>query len=99
MVAAASKESASIQLFYTDDVRPERMEGFLGRAQRLGKLSEIYVVPIKLGAKRGYRVLYGHYASSEAASTGMKALPKRYKDAFAPTLYLLNGPQDSPISD
>jgi hypothetical protein len=83
----------SIQLFYTDDIRPERMERFLGRAQRLGRLAEIYIVPIKLSGRDGYRVLYGLYANSSAASAGMNQLPQRYKDAFAPTLYMLEDSQ------
>ncbi|OIR08559.1 hypothetical protein GALL_93530 [mine drainage metagenome] len=86
----------SIQLFYTDDIRPERMERFLGRAQRLGKFAEIYIVPIKLNGKDGYRVLYGLYANNDAARTGMEELPQRYKEAFAPTLYLLEGSQNMP---
>ena len=86
----------SIQLFYTDDIRPERMERFLVRAQRLGKFAEIYIVPIKLNGKDGYRVLYGLYANSDAARTGMEELPQRYKEAFAPTLYLLEDSQNMP---
>jgi MSHA biogenesis protein MshM len=88
--------SLSIQLFYTDDIRPERMERFLGRAQRLGKFAEIYIVPIKLNGKDGYRVLYGLYANNDEARTGMEELPQRYKEAFAPTLYLLDGSQNMP---
>ncbi len=95
-LSGAKHDDVSIQLFYTDDIRPERMEGFLGRAQRLGKLAEIYIVPIKLRGKDGYRVLYGLYASSDAARAGMRRLPQRYKDAFAPTLYMLDGSKDLP---
>jgi hypothetical protein len=88
--------NVSIQLFYTDDIRPERMERFLGRAQRLGKLAEIYIVPIKLSGKDGYRILYGLYANNDAAHAGMNELPQRYQDAFAPTLYMLEGSQNTP---
>ncbi len=88
-LAAPNHGNISIQLFYTDDIRPERMERFLLRAQRLGRLAEIYIVPIKLSGKDGYRVLYGLYANSDKARAGMEELPQRYKDAFAPTLYLL----------
>jgi len=95
-LAAPKHGDVSIQLFYTDDIRPERMERFLGRAQRLGKYAEIYIVPIKLNGKDGYRVLYGLYASNDAARKGMEELPQRYKDAFAPTLYLLDGSQNVP---
>ncbi len=94
-LAAAKPDDLSIQLFYTDDVRPERMEHFLERAQRLGKLGEIYIVPVKLNGRDGYRVLFGRYASADAARTGMRTLPQRYKDAFAPTLYMLDGSQET----
>jgi type II secretory pathway predicted ATPase ExeA len=96
MMAKPGRGNVSIQLFYTDDIRPERMERFLGRAQRLGILAEIYIVPIKLNGKDGYRVLYGNYADSDKARTGMQGLPQRYKDAFAPTLYMLDGSQNMP---
>ncbi len=95
VLSAPKHADVSIQLFYTDD-SPERMERFLGRAQRLGRLAEIYIVPIKLSGKDGYRVLYGLYASNDAAREGMEKLPQRYKDAFAPTLYLLDGSQNMP---
>ncbi len=95
-LTAPKHNAVSIQLFYTDDIRPERMERFLVRAQRLGKFAEIYIVPIKLNGKDGYRVLYGLYANNDAARTGMDQLPQRYKEAFAPTLYLLDGSQNMP---
>jgi type II secretory pathway predicted ATPase ExeA len=94
MLSTLSRGNVSIQLFYTDDIHPERMERFLGRAKRLGKLDEIYIVSIKLSGKGGYRVLYGRYADSDAARSGMLALPQRYKDAFAPTLHLLDDSQN-----
>ncbi|MFZ2161555.1 MAG: AAA family ATPase [Sideroxyarcus sp.] len=92
-LTAPNHENVSIQLFYTDDIRPERMERFLGRAQRLGILAEIYIVPIKLSGRDGYRVLYGLYANSDKARAGMGELPQRYKDAFAPTLFMLEDSQ------
>ncbi|MBI4809517.1 MAG: AAA family ATPase [Nitrosomonadales bacterium] len=96
MLAKPERGNVSIQLFYTDDIRPERMERFLGRAQRLGILAEIYIVPIKLSGKDGYRVLFGNFSSNEAALTGIQDLPQRYKDAFAPTLHMLDGSQNMP---
>jgi hypothetical protein len=96
VLSAPNHGNLSIQLFYTDDIRPERMERFLGRAQRLGKLAEIYIVPIKLSGRDGYRVLYGLYANSDRARAGMDELPQRYKDAFAPTLYMLDDSQKMP---
>jgi MSHA biogenesis protein MshM len=96
VLSAPNHGDLSIQLFYTDDIRPERMERFLGRAQRLGKLAEIYIVPIKLSGRDGYRVLYGLYANGDKARAGMDELPQRYKDAFAPTLYMLDDSQKMP---
>jgi type II secretory pathway predicted ATPase ExeA len=96
ILSAAEHGKFSIQLFYTDDIRPERMERFLIRAQKLGKLAEIYIVPIKLSGRDGYRVLYSLYANSDKARLGIEELPQRYKDAFAPTLYLLEDSQKAP---
>jgi type II secretory pathway predicted ATPase ExeA len=90
MLSHADKNGFSIQLYYTDDPKPSRTERFLSRAQSLGKLSEIYVIPIKIKGKDGYRILYGVYPNSEAAHIGMQNLPQRYKDAFAPTLNTLD---------
>ena len=96
MLSDSNRGNASIQLFYTDDVRPLRMERFLVRAQNLGKLADIYIVPIKLDGKDGYRVLYGVYADSGAALAEMKNLPQRYKDAFAPALHTLENARNTP---
>lgn len=91
MLAHANKNGVSIQLFYTQDARPLRIEHFLSRAKDLGKLAEIYIIPIKMNGKDGFRVLYGVYPNSDAARIGMADLPQRYKDAFAPTLNSLDG--------
>ncbi len=92
----APKGSASIQLYYTENTQPERMEGFLQRAKKLGKLDEIYVLPIKLQGRDAYRALYGVYADSNAAGAGMTKLPQRYQEAFTPTLYLLDDARNIP---
>ena len=88
--------SVSIQLFYTEDAQPARMERFLIRANGVGKLSEIYVLPIKINGKDGFRVLYGTYSNATEAHAGMQQLPQRYKDAFVPVLYVLGGAQTAP---
>ena len=77
----------SLQLYYTESVRPARMERFLGRAKNLGVLDKIYILPIKIKGKDGFRVLYGDYPDSKSARAGIRQLPKRYQDAFATTLY------------
>ncbi|MEO8343780.1 MAG: AAA family ATPase [Gallionella sp.] len=79
---------ASIQLFFNEQVQPERIEGFLKRANALGKLDEIYLLPAKFGGKNGLRVLYGAYPSIEAAHHAIKDLPPRYQAAFATSTYI-----------
>ena len=82
------KAVASIQLFYNEEINKERIEGFLRRADKLGKLPEIYLLPAKFGSKDGLRVLYGAYPSVEAAHNAIKDLPARYQEAFATSTYI-----------
>jgi type II secretory pathway predicted ATPase ExeA len=95
-IASAKKQrafsapgSASIQLYYTDNVKPARIEAFLKRADSQGALNNIYIYPIKINGRKGYRVLYGIYPNSEKARSGMRQLPQRFRDSFAPTIFLL----------
>ena len=90
MFAKRNQDSASIQLFYTTEMQPERMEAFLARADNLGKLAEIYVLPTRINGKDGIRVLYGDYPNIAAAHNAMRQLPQRYKGGFVPKLYLLD---------
>ncbi len=92
----APRGAVSIQLFYTESVQPTRMEGFLQRANKLGVLDEIYVLPIRLQGRDAFRVLYGVYAGGKEARAAIPQLPQRYLDAFAPTLYLLDDSQSTP---
>jgi len=96
MLNAASQGSTSIQLFYTENVQPARMEGFLRRARKLGKLEEIYILPIALNGQDAFRVLYGSFPSSSKARAAIPELPARYQEAFAPTLHLLESYQNTP---
>lgn len=82
------KAVASIQLFYSEEIKPERIEGFLKRAHALGKLSEIYLIPARFGGKNGLRVVYGAYPSADAAHQGIQDLPARYQEAFATSTYI-----------
>jgi septal ring-binding cell division protein DamX len=85
----SNKGGIGVQLFYTNDVRPEHMEQFLVRAKKLDTLKDIYILPISINGNEGYRVLCGIYPDSESASAGIEKLPKRYKEAFAPALYII----------
>ena len=79
---------ASIQLFYNETINQKRIEGFLMRADELGVLSEIYLLPARFGSKAGLRALYGTYPSADAARSEIKNLPKRYREAFAASVYI-----------
>ena len=79
---------ASIQLFYNEKINQERIEGFLERADKLGILHEIYLLPTKFGRNDGLRVLYGAYPSVDAARKATKDLPKRYREAFATSIHI-----------
>jgi septal ring-binding cell division protein DamX len=82
------KAIASIQLFYNEEIQTARIEGFLQRADKLGKLPEIYLLPAKFGGKKGLRVLYGAYPSVDTARNAVKDLPARYQEAFTPSIYM-----------
>ncbi|HYR05537.1 MAG TPA: AAA family ATPase [Gallionella sp.] len=81
------KAVASIQLFYSEEIKQERIESFLRRANGLGKLPEIYLLPSRFGGKDGLRVLYGAYPSANAAHNAINELPTRYKNAFTVSVY------------
>ncbi|WP_435628437.1 AAA family ATPase [Candidatus Ferrigenium straubiae] len=81
------KAAASIQLFYSEEVKLERIENFLRRAKGLGKLPEIYLLPARFGDRDGLRVLYGAYPSANAAQNAIKELPQRYQEAFTVSVY------------
>jgi len=81
------KAVASIQLFFNEEIKRERIEGFLRRAEGLGKLSEIYLLPAKFGGKDGLRVLYGTYLSANAARNAINELPPRYQETFTASVY------------
>jgi type II secretory pathway predicted ATPase ExeA len=86
-LAEQKKTVASIQLFYSEEVKQGRIENFLKRAKGLGRLSEIYLLPAKFGSKDGLRVLYGAYPSANAAQNAIDELPQRYQDAFIVSIY------------
>ena len=86
--AQLDKNSVSIQLFYTENINPANMERFLERAQTLGILDNLFVFPVKIKDRDGFRVLYGIYPNVEAANNGMQMLPQEYRTEHAPTLYL-----------
>ena len=95
MLTQSPPGSASIQLYYTNDVRPARLEKFLKQADEAGNLQNIFVLPIKINGKQGLRVLYGNFANSNEARASVALLPKRYLEAYAPSIFLL---EDAPVT-
>ncbi|MDD2686120.1 MAG: AAA family ATPase [Gallionella sp.] len=83
---AQKKIISSIQLFSSEETRAEKIEGFLKRAEKLGKLSEIYLIPSEADKRHSLRVAYGAYPSIEAARQGITTLPARYQESFAISL-------------
>ena len=81
---------ASLLLFSNETVHQERLDGFLRRAEGLGKISEIYLLPARVGNKDGLRILYGAYPSAEAARSAIGHLPKRYRSMFSISVYVFS---------
>ena len=82
----------SLQLFYNATVLEANLEGFLQRAQQLGCLEQIYLLPVTLNHKNGMRVLYGAYPSRAAANLARAELPERYQKAFSSSIYAITTP-------
>jgi hypothetical protein len=90
ILAKSSAGTASIQLYYTNEIRTARIEKFLKAAELMGKLQEIYILPIRINSKQGLRVLYGIYTNSKEARLAMQHLPKIYQEAYAPSIFVLD---------
>jgi type II secretory pathway predicted ATPase ExeA len=88
LLAEQKNAVASLQLFYNEEIRQDRIENFLRRAEKLGKLPDIYLLPAKFGNKDGLRVLYGAYGSIEEAQAAIKDLPVPYRNSFAPSIHI-----------
>jgi septal ring-binding cell division protein DamX len=82
----APDERYSIELFITDNADPARMERFLLRARELVPLEELFVIPMAGGGQYRLRVVYGEFASREAAAAAGKRLPPKYQQAFRTSL-------------
>jgi MSHA biogenesis protein MshM len=78
----AGNERHAVELFITDNADPERMEGFLIRARRLVPIEDVYVIPVAGGGDYRLWVVFGDFASREAAAAAGRRLPPRYQEAF-----------------
>ena len=82
LLARAPDQSYAIELFITENTDPARMERFLLRARDLVRLDELAVIPMSEGGQYRLRVVYGEFASREAALEAQQRLPPRYQNAF-----------------
>lgn len=72
----------SIELYFTDNSDPDRVERFLMRARDLVPLENVYIVPVESGGRYRIWALYGDYAGEAQAEQAAKGLPARYRQAF-----------------
>ena len=83
LLAGAPGDRYSLELFWTENTDPARMERFLRRAADLVPLASVYVVPAVGGGR--LHVLYGDFATREEADEAARRLPPRYQQAFRAT--------------
>jgi type II secretory pathway predicted ATPase ExeA len=79
---AAPDGHHSIELYFTDNSDPHRVERFLMRARDLVPLEHVYVVPVESGGRYRIWALYGDFAGEAQALQAAKDLPQKYQQAF-----------------
>jgi type II secretory pathway predicted ATPase ExeA len=89
LMGGVDKNQYTIQLFWTDNVQPDRMERFLIRAEKQVDLSNLYVHPENNGDKAKFRVTYGIYPNRDQATAAIAELPEKYQSSFHPELVAL----------
>jgi len=75
-----------IELFFTSNSDPARMERFLARARKMGFLDGVYVLPVAGGGRYRVRVFYGVAPTREAALEAERGLPAKYQRRGGPLL-------------
>lgn len=79
---ALPDEQVSLELYFTDNLDPVRLERFLARASDLGTLDALLIIPGSGPKGARLRVAYGAYPSREAATEAYERLPLRYRQSF-----------------
>lgn len=79
---SASDARHSIELYFTDNSSPGRVERFLMRARDLVPLEDVYIVPVESGGRYRIWALYGDYADEAQAEQAAQRLPPKYQQAF-----------------
>ena len=75
-----------IELFFTSNTDPARMERFLVRARGMEFLDAVYVVPVATAGQYRIRVFYGVSRTREAALEAERHLPDKYRRRGGPRL-------------
>jgi len=75
-----------IELFFTSNSDPARMERFLARARKMRFLDGVYVLPVAGGERYRVRVFYGVSPTREAALEAERHLPAKYQRRGGPLL-------------
>ncbi len=76
-------ERYGIELFFSENSDPARLERFLSRAHDLAVLEELYVVPVESRGGYRIRVFFGVFENRAAALEAANRLPSKYKEAFS----------------
>jgi hypothetical protein len=71
---AAADERLTLELYYSENSDPARVERFLLRARDLVPLEDVYIVPV--AGERTYRIwaTYGDFPSSDEAQQAARRL-------------------------
>ena len=79
---SAADARHSIELYFTDNSDPDRVERFLMRARDLVPLENLYIVPVESAGRYRIWALYGDYAGEAQAQQAARGLPPKYQQAF-----------------
>jgi hypothetical protein len=79
---SAADARHSIELYFTDNSDPDRVERFLMRARDLVPLEDLYIVPVESGGRYRIWALYGDFSSEAQAEQAARRLPPKYQQAF-----------------
>lgn len=82
VLQSAPDTAHSVELYLTLNTDPARIERFLIRAQGLGTLSQIYVIPLTGAQTTRVWVVYGNFPTREAAAEAAQRLPQSYRNDF-----------------
>jgi type II secretory pathway predicted ATPase ExeA len=82
LLERADDERYTLELFFTENTDPARMERFLLRARDLVPLEELYVIPVAGAGQYRLWVVFGDFATRAEALEASRRLPPRYQQAF-----------------